>query len=306
MKISMMFLTCPLLLTTPAFAQGMDMSMPGMAMSSMQPDSEVKSAPRKTAKPAAMSGMTEEVGHESPPEPPTDYAADQFYSPVAMADARAQLTEELGGNTYSRTLINIAEYQIHHGQSSYRWDGETWYGGDINRFVAKSEGWGSVASGVSAGEIQGLFSRAVSPFFDLQAGIRQDVRPTPIRSSAVIGFQGLAPYWFELNGAVFISTHGEVLGRLEGTYDFNLTQRWILQPRTEINFAAQNIRETGKGSGVSNIELGLRLRYEVRREFAPYIGISFENELGNTAAYSRARGDEPQQLGFVIGIRTLF
>ncbi|MBY0408505.1 MAG: copper resistance protein B [Rickettsiales bacterium] len=306
MKIIDLFLTWPFLLITPAFAQGMDQSMPGMAMPSMQPNIKAESTPKKTANPSAITGMKEEVGNESPPEPPTDYAADQFYNPVAMADARAQLQDELGGTMHSRTWINVAEYQIHHGQSNYRWDGETLYGGDINRFVVKSEGSGSVDTGVIAGEIQGVFSRAISPYFDLQAGIRQDLRPTPMRTYATMGFEGLSPYWFEVNGAVFVSTQGEVLGRLESTYDLNVTQRWILQPRAEINFAAQSVQKTGAGSGVSNVELALRLRYEVRREFAPYIGISVDTELGKTADYSRARGDEPQQVSFVMGIRTLF
>ncbi|OJU09101.1 MAG: hypothetical protein BGN85_09775 [Alphaproteobacteria bacterium 64-11] len=116
----------------------------------------------------------------------------------------------------------------------------------------------------------------------------------------------MLPYWFDVEGALFLSTKGELLGRLEGTYDLLLTNRLILQPRAELNFAAQNTVETRTGSGLSNAELGLRLRYEITREFAPYIGVSWDRQVGQTANYSRALGRDTGATSFVFGVRTFF
>ena len=165
-------------------------------------------------------------------------------------------------------MANLAEYQLPSGGSGYRWEGEASFGGDINRLYLKSEGEGVRRSGVDAAEVQVLYSRAISPYFNLQAGVRQDFKPTPDRTYATVGFEGMAPYWFEVSGAAFLSTHGEVLGRLEGYEDFRISQRLILQPRAELNLSAQNTPQLGVGSGVTNLELGLRLRYEITRQLA--------------------------------------
>jgi copper resistance protein B len=240
-----------------------------------------------------------------PPPTPTDHLADRYYNPAAMAAARSQLSAEHGGAIYSKVMANLFEYQAHSGGGGYRWEGMGWYGGDINRFVAKSEGQGSKRDGVESAEIQALYSRAVSPYFDLQAGVRQDFKPHA-RTYLTVGTEGLLPYWFDVQGAVFLSTKGELLGRLEGTYDFRLTQRLILQPRAELNFSAQNTRATRTGSGLSDAELGLRLRYEISRQFAPYIGVSFDGKTGGTAAFARAAGQDVHTTSFVVGIRTWF
>ena len=249
--------------------------------------------------------MDAPAGNQPAPAPPTDHAADRDFSPAAMAAARAELHREHGGEGYALVMANLLEYQARDG-GAYRWDGEASFGGDINRLYLKTEGEGSGRGGVEAAEVQALYSRAISPYFNLQAGVRQDIDPTPTRSYATFGVEGLAPYWFEVSGAVFVSPQGEALARLEGYYDQRLTQRLILQPRVELNFAARNSRETGIGSGVSNAELGLRLRYEITRQFAPYIGVSFDRKLGNTAAYARARGVDPGGTSLVLGTRTWF
>jgi copper resistance protein B len=201
-------------------------------------------------------------------------------------------------------MANLAEYQARNG-GGYRWEGEGWIGGDINRFVVKSEGEGSRRDGLDAAEAQALYSHAIGPYFDLQAGVRQDFAPRA-RTYATVGFQGLAPYWFDVSGALFLSTEGELLGRVEGAYDLRLTQRLILQPRAALNFAAQDTAETRTGSGLSNAELGLRLRYESRREFAPYIGVSWDRKLGRTADFARVRGDDVGGASFVAGVRAFF
>uniref|UniRef100_UPI00258902F2 copper resistance protein B n=1 Tax=Pseudomonas sp. TaxID=306 RepID=UPI00258902F2 len=113
------------------------------------------------------------------------------------------------------------------------------------------------------GEVQALYSRAVGPYFNLQAGVRQDFRRGPDRTYATVGFEGLAPYWFDVEGALFLSDRGDVLGRLEGYYDQRMTQRLVLQPRVELNLSAQDVPSSNIGSGVTDAEAGLRLRYEI-------------------------------------------
>lgn len=246
----------------------------------------------------------EEAGNEPAPPVPTDFAADSVFDPAAMARARAQLQMEHGGSIVSKVMVNLGEYQVRDGEDGYRWEGEAWVGGDINRFVVKTEGEGG--DDLEGAEIQALYSRAVSPFFDLQAGIRQDFQSGPKRTYATVGFEGVAPYWFETSGALFLSNKGEVFGRLEGSYDLRLTQRWILQPRVEANLSGQDIPELELGSGVANIELGLRLRYEIKREFAPYVGVSLDRKFGGTADYARTAGREVEATSFVIGVRAWF
>lgn len=249
--------------------------------------------------------MDTEVGNQPAPAPPTDHAADQFYDRNLMEASRAQLRREHGGTIVSRVMLNLGEVGFGEGDPVFRWEGEGWIGGDINRFVLKSEGEASDGD-IETAEVQALYSRAVSPYFDVQAGIRYDLEPSPNRTYAVIGFEGVAPYWFETSGAVFVSNEGEVRARLEGSYDARLTQRLILQPRAEVNLAAEDIPDLGIGAGVTDVELGLRLRFEIRREFAPYIGVSYESQLGDTADFTEAAGGDASDTRFVIGIRAWF
>jgi copper resistance protein B len=279
----------------PALAQQMDHAhMPGMQM------------PAKPASPAPAQSATA-AAPAAPAAPPWsgDYAADGYYDPQAMAHARMMAREEMGGMRFSKVMLNLAEYQAGSKGDGYRWDGAAWFGGDINRWVLRSEGEGSVKDGLETGEAQALYSRAVGRYTDLQAGIRQDFSPHA-RTYAAVGAQSLLPYWFDVEGALFLSTKGELLARVEGSYDLRLFQRVVLQPRAELNFAAQDTKETRTGSGLSNAELGLRLRYEFRREFAPYIGVSWDKRFGKTADYWRAAGDSPESTTFVVGLRTWF
>jgi copper resistance protein B len=307
-------------------------SMPGMVMSAAPSDGgsaahDTSSTPTKTSlpddetspsrpqKPTAVgpgAGAEPPMGApplpdaQAPPPPvPTDFAADRYYDAAAMAAARALLHREHGGDPNSMVMANLLEYQGKAG-GGYRWDGGAWFGGDIDRFVVKSEGDGSRRDGLEAAEVQALYSHAIGPYFNLQAGLRQDFKPTPQRTFATVGVEGLAPYWFDIQGALFLSTKGELLGRAESTYDLRLTQRLILQPRVELNFSAQNVREIGLGSGLTNAELGLRLRYEIRREFAPYIGVSYDRKLGGTADFARAAGHNPGGASVVAGVRAWF
>jgi copper resistance protein B len=245
------------------------------------------------------------VGDAQAPPPPADHAADRVFDPAAMERARAVLRDEHGGGSQSKLTADLAEYQVRDGDDGYRWDAEAWFGGDLDRLVVKSEGDGA-AAGLASGEIQALYSRAIGPYFDLQAGVRQDIQRGPKRTYAVLGFEGLAPYWFEVEGALFLSGQGEFLARLEASYDLRLTQRWIVQPRVEANLAAQDIAELGLGAGISDVEAGVRLRYEVSRQFAPYVGVSWERKLGRTSDFARAAGEDAAEAGLVIGVRAFY
>lgn len=199
------------------------------------------------------------------------------------------------------------EYRIDDGPATFTWDVQGWVGGDYNRAWLKSEGDYLTDDGiVENAEIQVLYSRSIAAFWDLQVGGRYDPKPDPSRGFAVIGIEGLAPYFFEVDAAGFVSDDGDVSARLEAEYELLLTQRLIAQPRVEMNFAVQEVEELGIGSGLSDVELGLRLRYEIVREFAPYIGVAWERKVGNTADFARKEGDDVDNLWFVVGIRFWF
>lgn len=155
-------------------------------------------------------------------------------------------------------------------------------------------------------EFQFLYSRMISEFWDVQAGVRHDVRPRPQTTYAVVGVQGVAPYFFDITAQTFLSENGKLSARLEAEYDLLITQKLILQPVAEINVSAQRVRELDLGRGINDVELGLRLRYEFAREFAPYVGVNWERKLGETANIARRHGEDASSLSFVTGIRFWF
>nr|WP_188062172.1 copper resistance protein B [Sphingobium sp. KCTC 72723] len=254
------------------------------------------------AMPAADSSVPKGVA----PPIPADHAAQAFYPAATMARARAAMIAESGGMTFSQLMLDRLEYRAHKGANGYAWEGEGWIGGDINRLAFKTEGEGEVGGPLGSAELQALYSRALNPWFNVEAGVRQDFRPSPQRTYAVVGIEGLAPYWFEVGAQAFLSTRGDAHLRLEGSYDQRITQRLIAQPAVEVNIAAQDVPELGIGSGISDIELGLRLRYEFAREFAPYVGIHWERKLGDSARYARAAGEGASATSLVMGVRFWF
>ena len=169
-----------------------------------------------------------------------------------------------------------------------------------NRLLLRSEGEASLKE-LEAGEVQALYSRAIGPYSDVHVGVRQDFAPAG-RTYAALGAESLLPYRFDLEGALFLSTKGEVLARAEASYDLRLLQRVVLQPRAELNFAAQDTRATRTGSGLSTAELGLRLRYELRQELAPYIGVSWEKRFGRTADFARSDRRPVEATSLVAGM----
>lgn len=234
-------------------------------------------------------------------------AADADYDPAEMEAARDALKTGTGQTVNSLVIADRLEFVTNAGVNLLLWDVQGWLGTDINKFWVKTNGEYLFADGgFDSAELQALYSRAISPYFDVQFGLRHDVEPSPSRTHAVIGLQGLAPYWFQIDAAAFISSKGEVTARIEAEYELLLTQRLILQPRTELNFSFQEMDDLSIGSGLSTLELGLRLRYEVRREFGPYIGISWNRSIGDTADFTKAQGEKASSASFVAGLRMWF
>ncbi|MBB4632210.1 copper resistance protein B [Sphingosinicella soli] len=234
------------------------------------------------------------------------HAADAVFGAETMAAARAALYKETGGMTVNKTIIDRLETGLGQGHETYLWDVQGWIGRDIDKFWWKTEGEGAFGGALESAEVQALWSRAIGPFFDLQAGVRYDIRPEPDRAHAVIGIQGLSPYKFEVDAAAFISTKGDVTARIEAEYDQRLTQRLILQPRLEVEFSAQDIPEYGIGAGLSAIEAGARLGYEITPRMRPYIGVEWHGKIGDTADYARIAGEDTDTLRWLVGVRAWF
>ncbi len=199
------------------------------------------------------------------------------------------------------------EYQTREGNEALLWDVQAWVGTDYNKLWFKSEGtWLIDEDKFEEAQTELFYSRNIASFWDAQIGIRHDFKPDPDRTFAAFGVQGLAPLWFELEATAYVSEDGDVSAALEAEYDLLLSQRLILQPRLETSIALQEVEEYGVGQGVNDIELGLRLRYEIRREFAPYIGVSWNRKLGETADLAEANGDDTDVASFVVGVRVWF
>ena len=235
------------------------------------------------------------------------HAADAIWGESAMAPAREELAESHGAMKTGMVMIERLEgrFDADGGEDGFVWDAQAFYGGDITRVFVKTEGEGELGGAVEDAEVQLLYSRAITPFFDLQAGARLDLEPDT-RTHLALGIQGLAPYMFHVDAALFLADTGDLTARVEGEYDQKITQRLILQPRLELEAAAQDIPEREIGAGLTKLEAGLRLRYEIAREFAPYVGIEYETKLGQTADIARAAGDDPDGLKLLVGLRAWF
>ncbi|MBL0798325.1 copper resistance protein B [Pseudomonas sp. B7] len=206
-------------------------------------------------------------------------------------------------NTYF--LADKLEWQDADDASTLAWDLSGWIGGDIDRLWLRSEGERSNGKTEDA-EIQALWGHAISPWWDVVSGVRQDFKPGAPQTWAAFGLQGMALYNFEAEATAFLGENGQSALRLEGDYDILLTNRLILQPTAELNVYGKNDPQRGIGSGLANTEAGLRLRYEIRREFAPYIGVTWNRTYGRTADYAREEGEDRSEARLVLGVRLWF
>ncbi len=206
---------------------------------------------------------------------------------------------------YSHVILNQLEGRFGAAGNSFRWSGEAWTGTDMNRLWLKSEG--EITHGrLEDGQQELFYDRPVSTYFDLQAGVRSDIDAAPGRNWAAFGIQGLMPYFFEVSATAYASSSGHYAAKLEGSYDLLITQRLILQPQAELNFYSKADLGRAIGSGLSDIDAGLRLRYEFSRKFAPYIGIIYAGRFGGTANFTRAPGERTDDVRFTVGVRTWF
>lgn len=204
------------------------------------------------------------------------------------------------GFTY--LLLDRLEYRWQKGDNARVWDAQGWFGGDYSKLWLKSEGEQIAGGKTEEADVQLLYARLIRPFWYLQAGVLSETRPGPSRNYAVLGVQGLAPYEFDVEATLFLRA-GEVSGRVEAEYDLLLGQRLILQPRFETGFSGRSDPQRGVGSGINDVQFGLRLRYEIRREIAPYVGFSWGRKVGDTADMARGRGEGVTERGIVAGLR---
>ncbi len=190
-------------------------------------------------------------------------------------------------------------------QSSFRWNGEVWVGTDLDKVWLRSEG--RVTNGVvEDGQHELLYSRAISTFFNAVAGMRFDGDSQPGRGWGALGIEGLAPLFFRVAATGYVSGDGHFAAKLEGSYDLLITQRVILQPQVELNIYTKDDPARQIGSGLSDMEAGVRLRYEITRKFAPYIGVAYDGKFAGTADSARANGGPIDQVRFVAGLRAWF
>ena len=221
--------------------------------------------------------------------------------------AGSSTTFAMGGDDPLLTtwMINQLEAQDAEQETLGELDAQAWIGKDLNKLWFKAEAEHSEGE-FEAAELQSLYSKAIAPFWDMQLGWRRDIKPTPTRDWAVVGVQGLSPYFFETELALFIGDNGRTAMRLDSEYEILLTQRLILTPEIEINVYGNEDAEVGIGSGLSDVKTGLRLRYEIVREFAPYIGLEGWKKYGTTANFAKAIDAETDDLQFVLGFRAWY
>jgi len=186
-----------------------------------------------------------------------------------------------------------------------RWDASAWVGHAFDRLAIRTEG-SETAGKTEHAELQLLWAHTIARWWDLVTGVREDFAPHPSRGWAAFGVQGIAPYRFDIEATAFVGDGGDSAARVKAEYELLITQRWILQPRVELNWYGQGDAVRGLGPGFSSSETALRLRYEIRREVAPYVGIVRERKHGGTADFARAAGDDPDDTRLVAGIRMRF
>jgi copper resistance protein B len=229
-------------------------------------------------------------------------AANPEPSPGMQPGAMPPVTDQA---IFAHAIFNQLEGRWNGSNPEFRWDGQGWIGTDYDKLWVKSEGTFSKGA-VDDGQQQFLYSRAVTTYFDLQGGLRSDIDSRPTRNWTAFGIQGLAPYFFDLEITGFVSGEGHLAAKLEASYDLLLTQRLILQPQIELNLYSKADPARLTGAGCSDIDTGLRLRYEFDRKFAPHIGVVYQGKFGQTANFARQAGESTGDFRFAFGVRVWF
>ncbi|PBP30995.1 copper resistance protein CopB [Pseudomonas syringae] len=250
---------------------------------------------------------------DSEDTPSTQAAPNQSRTPIPPitdADRAAVYTIHAGHQVHdsainSYFLADKLEWQDANDGSALAWDLSGWIGGDIDRLLLRSEGERTNGKTEEA-EIQALWGHSISPWWDVVAGARQDFKPGAPQTWAAFGLQGQAISDLDIEATAFIGEAGQTAARLEADYDLQLTNNLVLQPTAELNFYGKNDPQRGNGSGLSTSEFGLRLRYEITPQFAPYVGVSWDRSYGKTADYAREDDEDTQDARLVVGVRMWF
>jgi copper resistance protein B len=206
---------------------------------------------------------------------------------------------------FGKIMLDQLEWRDAQEGGAGAWDAQGWYGGDYDKLWVKTEREriGGVTRNATADL---LFDRVIARWWDVQAGLRQDFGKGPARTWAALGVQGLAPYWLDLEATLYVGEQGRVAARLKADYDLLMTQRLILQPYGEATLYSKADPGRQLGSGLTDLELSLRLRYEVRRELAPYVGVGWFKRFGSTAQLARAAGEGSDEAELIAGVRIWF
>ncbi len=253
-------------------------------------------------------GMHHAMPQEAGSLPPSDHVPPPAPAREMGAMSYAQMVEVMGMDdraTFGMFALDRLEHVAGDGNSATAWSAQGWLGGDFDKFWLRSEGVRQNGAFEHA-DAELLWSHAIAPFWDSQLGVRRDFGRGPDRTWAAFGVQGLAPYWFELAATAYVGEQGRTALRFEAEYEALLTQRWVLQPRFELNAYGKDDPALHIGSGLSDAAFGLRLRYEIRREFAPYVGVEWSRRFGRSADFARADGGDASEMQWVAGVRVWF
>jgi copper resistance protein B len=213
----------------------------------------------------------------------------------------------MSNEIFAHMLFNQLEGRTDGSDSEMRWDGEGWIGTDMNRAWFKSEGFAANGT-VIDGDVEALYDHPLPRlrYFDGQLGVREDVASGPHRTWLALGIEGLAPGFFQFEPTVYFRDGGHVAGRITTSYDLLITQRLIAQPELEMDFYSKSDPQRRLGTGLSDLDAGLRLRYEISRKFSPYVGFAYTQDFGGTATLSRAAGESTADPRFVFGLRVWY
>lgn len=248
---------------------------------------------------AALLVASPALAQTTPVPPPTDEERKAAFPP----DLQGHAVHDDGLNFL--VLFDQLEWHRHTGANGYLWDTKSWVGGDINRIWLRSEGE-SHAGTVEDAEAHVMLGRAIGRWWDVVGGVRHDFTPGPARTWLAVGVQGLAPQWFDVEATVYLGESARTAARFEVEYDLLLTDRLIVQPLVEMNVMGKGDPERQIGVGVSTLEFGARVRYEIRREIAPYAGLVWHRKMFGTAALAREHGEAIGGWRFASGFRIWF
>ena len=238
-------------------------------------------------------------------------AQDPTPVPPVTEEQRQEAFPDVHGHTIHdssfsyKVLFDQLEWQYIHGQQGLRWDNSTWLGGDINRLWIKTEGE-AVDGVVEDADVRLLYGRAFSRWWEWVAGVRQDMRPRPSHTWLAMGVHGTAPLRVQVDAMLFVGPSGHTAARFEAEHEFHLTQRLVLQPLVELSLAGKDDPDRGIGAGLSTGEVGFRVRYEVKRELAPYGGVVWHKKLFGTGDFADSAGRDAGGWHVVAGLRTWF